>query len=885
MQAAAQPAHNAGERRFCRSSIIKKLLLPILLLLIGTASWAADQPVFPFVLPWDDASPGVTNVSGLLEKPAGGRGFVVARDGHLFEGDKRFRIFGVNFAFGASFPPYADAEKVAARMAKFGINCVRFHHMDNQAAPNGIWSADMVTIDPGQLDKLDYFIAQLKKNGIYADLNLHVSRIYPGMPKWEGMPGFFKGVDNFYPPMVAMQRDYARQLLTHVNPYTGNAYVNEPEVAIIEINNENGLIGEWAGGSLDPMSDVYRVELQGEWNRWLQLKYPSEAALDTAWNAGREPLGAEMLKADDATGAAWSLEQQGASEAFLSRDESGMRISVLRTDGIGWHVQLAQRGIAFLKANHYTISFRARADAPRQMVVVASQAHAPWNQLASINVDLSRDWRDFHFTFQPSADEANGRIVFSNLARAEGSCSLAHLSLRPGGVLGLQEDERLGAMSVFKKSEIGMRTLAAQRDWMTFLYGTELQYWIGMERYIKGILKAQSLIVGTAAGFSPPTIQAQLDVVDGHAYWQHPRFPGKPWDSANWTVNNIPMAGVADGGTLPDLSQHRVAGKPYICTEYNEPAPNTHSSEAFLLLNAYAALQDWDGVFVFAYSHRHDDWDSRRISSFFDLDQHPAKMVTLPAAVSMFLRGDVSSAKTAAPFPVTTDAAINACLRSGPWWGAESFGMQKLLPLQSRVEMDVSEQPASVQSAPPKSGQVTTSDTGEITWDAARGRVTVNTPRNKAFIGRTTGEAVPLGEVTIAAQPNTQNWAAITWTEMNSTGASRHILITATGYAENTGMHWTSAGKDSVGRDWGEAPSRVEGIPAKITLPAQSSIVKAWALDGRGQRMGLVKVSQSPGGVIIEIGPACQTLWYEVEIDGGRLPSAGHFRLDVHLRP
>ena len=61
-----------------------------------------------------------------------------------------------------------------------------------------------------------------------------------------------------------------------------------------------------------------------------------------------------------------------------------------------------------------------------------------------------------------------------------------------------------------------------------------------------------------------------------------------------------------------------------------KPAPNTHSSEAFLLVNAYAALQDWDGVFAFAYSHRHDDWNSRRIGSFFDLDQHPTKLATLP---------------------------------------------------------------------------------------------------------------------------------------------------------------------------------------------------------------------------------------------------------------
>ena len=842
----------------------------MVLLLAAAVSRGADEPLFPFVLPWDDAGPGITNMSGLLDRPAGGQGFVAANDGHLFVGEQRFRIFGVNLAFGASFPTHADAEKVAARMAKFGINCVRFHHMDNQAAPGGIWSADMMTLDPGQLDKLDYFIAQLKKNGIYADLNLHVSRNYPGMPKWVGMPGYFKGVDNFYPPMIAMQRDYARQLLTHVNAYTKTAYVSEPAVAIIEINNENGLIGEWSGGSLDAMSDVYRTELQTQWNRWLQTKYPAEEALEAAWNASREPLGAEMLKDDNATGSAWSLEQQGNAEAFLSRDAGSLRASVLRTDGVGWHVQLSQPGTAFSKGKSYTMTFRARADAPRRITVVASQAHEPWNQLWSANVELTKDWKDYRFAFQPSADEKNGRIVFSNLGVAEGSCSLADISLRPGGVFGLQDGERLGAMPVFEKSEFGMRTAAAQRDWMSFLYDAEAGYWIGMERYIKDVLKSQSLIVGSAAGFSPPSIQAKLDVVDGHAYWQHPRFPGKPWDPANWTVNNIAMAGVPDGGTLPDLAQRRVAGKPYICTEYDEPAPNTHCSEAFLLLDACAALQDWDGVFVFAYSHRHDDWDSRRICSFFDLDQHPAKMATLPAAVSMFLRGDVSKARKIVTFRATWDDAINASLHSGSWWGMKALGMEQMLPLQSQVQLDLAGGMASTestQSTNTATDKPTVSDTGEITWDSAKGRVLINTPRNKAFIGNITGEPVQLGGVTIEPQPNMQNWAAITLTDMAG-GNSHGLLITATGYAQNTGMNWTSTAKNSVGSDWGKAPSLVEGISAKITLPAQYS--EAWALDERGQRKSPVKVTQSARGAVIEIGPQFKTLWYEVEIPGGR---------------
>jgi len=41
-----------------------------------------------------------------------------------------------------------------------------------------------------------------------------------------------------------------------------------------------------------------------------------------------------------------------------------------------------------------------------------------------------------------------------------------------------------------------------------------------------------------------------------------------------------------------------------------------------VLLAAYGALQDWDAIYAFAYSHR-KDWDARRIPGFFDIDQHP----------------------------------------------------------------------------------------------------------------------------------------------------------------------------------------------------------------------------------------------------------------------
>ncbi len=86
---------------------------------------------------------------------------------------------------------------------------------------------------------------------------------------------------------------------------------------------------------------------------------------------------------------------------------------------------------------------------------------------------------------------------------------------------------------------------------------------------------------------------ARLDCIDSHAYWQHPVFPGRPWDSSNGYVRNVSMVN-AHGGLLPGLALHRVLDNPFCVTEYGHPAPNTSCSEGSLLRGAYAGLQDWD---------------------------------------------------------------------------------------------------------------------------------------------------------------------------------------------------------------------------------------------------------------------------------------------------
>ncbi|HEX2949294.1 MAG TPA: carbohydrate binding domain-containing protein, partial [Armatimonadota bacterium] len=691
------------------------------------------------------------------------------------------------------------------------------------------------------------------------------------------MPGFGKGVDNFYAPMLKLQHDYARDLLTHLNPYTKTRYVDEPAVAIIEINNENGLYREWAQGHLEDMPDPYQREFRQLWNAWLAKHYASTEAIRTAWGE-REPIGAEMLKDGDFSdgfSAPWRLELNSGAEATATvandgpQGEKAVTFHVTKSGGAVWHVQFQQGQLHFESGKPYTLTFWAKADGPSQLNVDARENHAPWMQCSSLNFAVSTAWKQYSYSFVSSITDDNARVGVSGLAARLGNYSFANFSLKPGGGIGLRDGESLGNIDVVRLS--GACSGPKQKDWLSFIWDTETTYWSGMTSYLRNDLKAKPLIMGTAIGYSPSPIQAEMDIVDNHSYWMHPSFPGNPWDQENWLVGNTPMTNASDGGTLPSLAIGRVAGKPFTVTEYNHSAPNTYSSEAFLLSAAYGALQDWDGIFIFDYNCRRDDLNERKIPNIFDIDQHPTKMATLPAAAMLFRRGDVQTPKQSIVVAVSPQDIANTHRQS---YTVNTYGVDWSYAMRLPVSVALGSKgktkiPHGLTLTP--QGKLQVSVNSELTWDttvAQQGVMTANTDRSKMVIGSVLRGPFTLGNVCIAPKSNRQNWAAITMTVMEGKGfASKgKILVTATGDVENTNMKWKNADRTSVGRNWGTAPSVVEGIPAEITLPVAASRVQVWALDERGQRGQAVPVTDANGKAAFTISDQYHTLWYEVDI-------------------
>ncbi|MDX9754632.1 MAG: hypothetical protein RBU29_11750, partial [bacterium] len=324
------------------------LFMTLALLALLPASHGQD--LIPFGLPWDDGlitAPSVLRVED-REIPAGKNGFIRIEDGRFVDGTgRRIRFLGVNLCFSADFPTHAQAEAIAVRMAKYGINCVRFHHTDTNMAPSGIWKTGLSTkqvLDPEMLDRLDYLIYCLKQNGIFSDLNLKVGREVvsgDGFTEVDKLPTFDKGPDHYVPRMIELQKNYARDLLTHVNPYTKTAYVDEPAIAIVEINNESGLVGQWGGNDLDPLPPVYIEPLQTGWNTFLQNKYQTTAVLQQAWAPDTSGSETEMMPKGVS---GFSVEQTAPARAVRRLETDPdlgqvMKVDITSLSSQAWHAQ------------------------------------------------------------------------------------------------------------------------------------------------------------------------------------------------------------------------------------------------------------------------------------------------------------------------------------------------------------------------------------------------------------------------------------------------------------------------------------------------------------------------------------------------------------------
>ena len=233
-----------------RAMLCLTVLLPASL---AAAAPAAHAQRAPRATPTQRAA-GAAASQGALETPAlANRAVYLDSAGVVRWRDDRQEValFGANYVihtasdYRAAGYVHGDRRRMidedVAQFARMGWDGLRLTFWGDWESSDS--AGNLIAND--HLDLLDYLIARARERGIYmlfSPIQLYSSNWPDAMERDPATPGFGRvfgkarmGTDS---AAIAAQVNYLRQILDHVNPYTGVALKDEPAILFIELVNE-----------------------------------------------------------------------------------------------------------------------------------------------------------------------------------------------------------------------------------------------------------------------------------------------------------------------------------------------------------------------------------------------------------------------------------------------------------------------------------------------------------------------------------------------------------------------------------------------------------------------------------------------------------------------
>jgi len=242
---------------------------------------------FKVDMPIDDFSPTVLDEIRKWHKPAGIHGYLKRdeKGNFVFEDGTVAKFWGV---VGPLCPNKSDAEYLAKRLSKYGFNLIRMHNLRSELTD---WYQPDNTneLNKSKLDRLDYFISQLKKEGIYVQFVMWYGNKFKekdGIKDWNKDFGlnsqtlyFDKATQDFY-------IEFLKKIFTHKNSYTGLTYAEDPVICQVQIVNENNMFFY----SLQNLPPTYLIDLKHLFINWVKEKYKNQEKLYENWFVKGSPF-------------------------------------------------------------------------------------------------------------------------------------------------------------------------------------------------------------------------------------------------------------------------------------------------------------------------------------------------------------------------------------------------------------------------------------------------------------------------------------------------------------------------------------------------------------------------------------------------------------------
>ena len=320
----------------------------------------------------------------------------------------------------------------------------------------------------------------------------------------------------------------------------------------------------------------------------------------------------------------------------------------------------------------------------------------------------------------------------------------------------------------------------------------------------------------------------QVGYIDRHNY-----FGGKLGDS---------MLGKPGSGYLSTGLQ-QVIDRPFGLSEWITVYPSLYSAEGPVLLAAYGmGLQGWDASYEFQSQARTRVY-SDRVGTLpwgvWDADT-PTQIGQYPLLARMIARGDVKESPVISIRHVAdrdlADGTLNFSDKVTQQGDIKTFGGRVGPEALAAGRVVVQFSPSPAPSTFPdmekfRQGDIITSATGQLKWDAGHRVVTINTPASKGFVGFVQGQEQTLANVHIASE---SPYASILLTAADRRATletDRTALLCVMGRSCNSGFT-VNPGSGKIQNN-GSTPILMEPIKATITLKRPIKSVTLLDQDGK----------------------------------------------------
>ena len=394
---------------------------------------------------------------------------------------------------------------------------------------------------------------------------------------------------------------------------------------------------------------------------------------------------------------------------------------------------------------------------------------------------------------------------------------------------------------------------------------------------IAGHMRALGVKIPIAGSNWAPHVSAcvkteeDMDFVDGHHYY----YDWK-WGNTERTClhNNI----TSQKFIMPRLGKRKVAGKPFFCSEWDMPWPNSHRAEGPIYYAALGALQNWSGYLIhtYAYTCNLDKMDvlGREVSSpvggvpyregIFSVWNDPAKFGLFYHAALITRRFDVKPAqkkvavqadKLGQSISTAFEGLLEQHLASTVFDGKVPEGYDELvneadvIPVEDKI----------------------VSDTGELWRDVKAQIGAVDTERTKilyGFLGRNRPVGTRVGRHTGVELKNVHidcktDFAVVALSSLTDApiDQSDNMLLTTIGRARNTDAQFDGIKMLDVGR----APILAEVVDAEIAIRTdKGEDLRVWGVNAEGFYAGNIPTTYEDGVLRFRVGdennPACYYL-------------------------